>query len=173
MRLRLLAFLPLAGLITFLLLLSASSFVSALERSVVPEEVPGPMRITKYETVCEGLFRELHALSHEVSSCSDRPACEGSPLLCPAALDEEVDHAYRRLRTALHAQCDFPLQLIDYAWQGPSGSIAQRTAMVEATGLHASHAGEPGLFLDATCGGGPDWLEAAASGEAEPSRYYF
>ncbi|MEM9177754.1 MAG: hypothetical protein AAGC67_21295 [Myxococcota bacterium] len=172
MRLRLLAFLPVAGLITFLLLLSASSLVSALERSVVPDEIPGPMRITKYETVCEGLFRELHALSHEVAACTGQSACVDSPLLCPAALDDEIDHTYRRLRTALHEQCDFPLRLIDYAWQGPSDSIAQRTAMLESTRPHAAH-GEPSLFVDATCGERHDWLEAAASGEAEPARFYF
>ena len=174
MRLRLLACLPLAGLITFLTFFTASSLVSALEGSVAVEEPTlGPMRVTKYESVCEGLFRKLHALSHEVTGCSERAACEGSPLLCPAALDEEIDHTYRRLRTALHEQCGFPLRLIDYAWQGPSESIERSTAMLEMSRLPGAHAGEPGIIVDATCGERHDWLEAATSGEAEPARYYF
>lgn len=93
MRLRLLAFLPLAAAITFLILLSASSLVSALERSVTPgEDSSGPLVVTRFETVCEGLFHELHALSHEVSACAEQLPCDGSPLLCPTALDDQIDH---------------------------------------------------------------------------------
>ena len=140
---------------------------------MVPDEMPGPMRVTKYESVCDGLFRQLHSLSHEVTGCSQAVACEGSPLLCPAALDEEVDRTYRRLRTALHEQCDFPLRVIDFAWQGPSESIAHSTAMLHVGESHASHEGGSEIFAGATCGERHDWLEAATSGEASPSRFYF
>lgn len=73
MRLRLLVFLPLAGLITFLAFVSAASLVSALERSVVSEDrLAEPMRATRYETVCEALFREAHGLSNEATACGER-----------------------------------------------------------------------------------------------------
>ena len=175
MRLRLLACLPVAGLITFLLFLSAASLVSALERSVTGEEaLLEPMRLTKLETVCDGLFRELHALSHEASICGERARCaERSPLLCPAALDEDVDDAYRRLRTALHAQCDFPLRLLDFAWQGPGGGGDHGGARSEASGRPVSQLHGRSPFADDACGERHDWLEAAASGEGEPANYSF
>ena len=73
MRLRLLVLLPVAGLIAFLVFVSAASLVSALERSVVSEErLDEPMRVTRYETVCEALFREAHVLSNEATACGER-----------------------------------------------------------------------------------------------------
>lgn len=174
MRLRLLAFLPLAVSITFFLLSSASSLVSALESSVARDEAaPQPMRITKYETFCDGLVRQLHALSHEVSHCGDLTVCEGSPLLCPAALDEEIDHAYRRLRATLHQQCGVPLRLIDFAWEGPVDPGEQGGAPGEGEIASGDHPHESVLFVEATCGDRHDWLESARSGEAEPARYSF
>ncbi len=171
MRLRLLAFLPLAGLITLLLLSSAASLVSALESSVVGgASSSGPMPVTKYETPCDALVRQLHALSHEVSHCGEATACGESPLLCPAALDEEIDQTYRRLRTALHAQCGFPLRLIDFAWDGPGGGSEPRPTGSASANVHPE---EPLHFVDATCGERHDWLESAARGEAEPTRYSF
>lgn len=174
MRLRLLVFLPLAGLITFLLLSGAASFVSALESSMVPGEArPGPMPVTKYETFCDGLVRQLHALSHEVGGCGEPRSCDGSPLLCPVALDDEIDRTYRRLRSSLHAQCGFPLRLIDFAWDGPhtSGDDERGGRAVGFTRRAPLDGTDP--FIDATCGGRHDWLEAATSGEAAPTRYAF
>jgi len=174
MRLRLLTFLPLAVLITFLLLSSASSLVSALESSVARDEAgPEPVRVTKYETFCDGLIRQLHALSHEVSRCGDLTVCEGSPLLCPAALDEEIDHAYRRLRTTLHEECGVPLRLIDFAWEGPADSGEQPGSFREGGAAPGFRPNESVLFVEATCGDRHDWLESATSGEAEPARYSF
>ena len=155
MRLRLLAFLPLAAAITFLILLSASSLVSALERSVTPGEDPsGLVVVTRFEVVCKGLFHELHVLSREVTACAEQLPCDGSPLLCPTALDDQIDHEYQRLRTALHERCDYPLSLIDYAWQRPRESIVERV-------------------FGGSCGERHDWLEHSMSGTAEPARYYF
>ena len=73
MRFRLLVFLPVAGLITFLVFVSAASLVSALERSGVSEDrLAEPMRVTRYETVCEALLWEAHGLSNEATACGER-----------------------------------------------------------------------------------------------------
>ena len=146
MRLRHLVFLPVATMIGFVVLLAASSLVSALERSVQGEAPP--ITLQRYETVCDRLFREAHALSHEATRCDVQADCEGSPLLCPVAQDVRVEREYARLRTELHAECGVPLDLMDYAWGGPAGE-------------------GPG------CGGTHDWLEAAASGVVAPTRFVF
>lgn len=150
MRWRHLLFLPIATMIGFLSIASASSLVSALERSVEPDaDVAGtPIRLSRYETVCDRLFREAHALSHEATRCAARAACEESPLLCPVAQDQRVDQAFTRLRTELHAECGVPLDLMDYAWGGPAGE-------------------------GPVCGDAHDWLETAASGKAQPTRFVF
>ena len=174
MRFRLLVLLPLAGLITLLLLSGAASFVSALEISMVPVEAgPGPMPVTKYETYCDGLVRQLHALSHEVGRCGVTRSCNGAPLLCPVALDDEIDRTYGRLRSSLHAQCGFPLRLIDFAWEGPHTSDGGERFGREAGFAHTPAGGGTDPFVDATCGGRHDWLEAATSGGAAPPRYSF
>jgi len=150
MRLRLIAFLPVAALITFLILVTASSFVSALERSLMTEPAkPTAYPVTKYETECDVLYREIHALSHRATQCDEVPSCEGSPLLCPAALDREVDREFKRLRTVLSERCDLSPGLLDYAWAGgPDGE-------------------------GAICGSAHDWLEAATRGEGEPASFVF
>ncbi len=154
MRLRHLVFLPIAAMIGFLVLASASSLVLALEGSVVSafegsvHAETMAIRVSRYETVCDRLFREAHALSHEVTSCEARVACAGSPLLCPVAQDQQVEREYARLRTELHAECGVPLDLMDYAWGGPAGE-------------------------GPACGYAHDWLEAASSGAAEPTRFVF
>ena len=155
MRFRLLAFLPLAAVITFLILLRVSPFVSVLEHFVTPGEGPsGPVVVTRLETVGKRLFHELHVLSHGVIACAEQSPCDGSPLLCSTALGDHIDHEYQRLRTALHERCDYPLSLIDYAWQRPRESIVERV-------------------VGGTCGERHDWLEHSMSGTAEPARYYF
>lgn len=175
MRLRLLVCLPLAALVTFLLLVCASSLVSALERSVaVTPSATGPMPVARYETVCERLFRELHALSLEVSGCSQGPACAASPLFCPAALDEGIDRDYRRLRGALHEQCDFPLALIDHAWQGASEAISEHRSLAGATlTAGATRAPDAYVFVDGGCSGSEAARGLATNGEAGSARYSF
>jgi len=175
MRLRLLAFLPLAAAITFLILLSASSLVSALERSFTPGEDPsGPVVVTRFETVCKGLFHELHVLSHEVTACAEQSPCDGSPLLCPTALDGQIDHEYQRLRAALHERCGYPFSLIDYARQGPRESIIEPEAFAVASLAPEVSAGiGVERVTGGACDGRHDWWESAMSGAAEPARYYF
>lgn len=82
MRLRLIVFLPVAALIAFLLLISASSFVSALERLITPSTESSPLRVSRYETEYDVLYCEIHALSQAATTCEVQPRCEGSPLLC-------------------------------------------------------------------------------------------
>ena len=149
MRLRLIAFFPLVGLVTFSLMASTSTFVSAVERRVLREpDQPTAHLASRYETECEALFQEIHALSHERTRCDAQPECAGSSLLCPAAMDAEVDRAFRQLRIALHERCDVPVSLMDYAWGGPIGETP-------------------------VCGDSHDWLESMTSGKAKPTRFIF
>lgn len=191
MRLRLLAFLPIAGVITFAILVSAASIVSALERSVVPPTAPEPpIRVSRFETECERLVRDLHELTHEASSCETQSACAASPLLCPVALDTNLDREFQRLRSALHARCDYSLGLLDYAWQGSAweggdwqGSTRQDKAWQStarfdvadpaSTDVADAGATHPEALTADHCGGRHDWLEAAVRGEATPTRFTF
>ena len=61
MRMRLLAFLPLAGLFTFLVLLSASSLVSALERSIAELDRRFVFRLG-LAAEADGVLRDLEGL---------------------------------------------------------------------------------------------------------------
>ena len=148
MRLRYIAFLPLAALMTLVLFGSASSLVSALDRSLSAEVESPSMRLVRFETECDVLYREIHTLSHEVTTCQAEPTCSRSPLLCPVVVDEEFDREYRRLRTALNQECGVSLALMDYAWGGPAW-------------------GEP------TCGRSHDWLEARANGQLDAQNFVF
>ena len=112
------------------------------------ESLRPPLRLRSQESECDRLVREIHELSHAVTRCDSDPRCAESPLLCPAALDAEVDHAYRSLREALHARCGFPLGLLDYAWGGP-------------------------VSAPPSCGASHDWLEATTRGEAPVTRFVF
>ena len=143
MRLRLIVFLPLAALITLGLFASTSSLVSALDRSLSAEAERPSMRLVRYETECDVLYREIHTLSHEVTTCQVEPTCSGSPLLCPVVMDEAFERDYRRLRTALNERCGVSLALMDYAWGGP------------------------------ICGRSHDWLEARANGRLDAHNFIF
>lgn len=149
MRLRLLACLPIAALIVALMLGAASPLVVAFERSQ-DESVPRPFVVSRYETACDALRREIHALSHRVSRCELAPECRGSPLLCPVALDAGIQLDYERLRDALERQCGVPRGLVDFAWE---------------SGEQLEHAGG--------CGISHDGFEAAARGESRPRSYAF
>ena len=162
MRFRLLLSLPFSLLIVGLLLVSASSLVSAVEAPLGPEarlarfvtaDGRGSERrvsIAVGESRCDVLRRELHALSHEVTPCALAPECDGSPLLCPVALDDRIEREYERLRDALHAHCGMPRGLLDHAWE-----LGAQTELAEGCGL--VH----------------DGWEAAARGEAAPASYSF
>lgn len=141
MRFRTIAFLPPAAGITCLLLLSISSFVSAVEGASASGDLDDPdrIRVQHHESECEGLLREIQMLSNSlatslsaalaesftdpsgtpVRSCEVGPRCSDSPLLCPAAREADVVREFARLRSALHQRCGFPLALMDDAWSTP------------------------------------------------------
>lgn len=194
MRFRLIAFLPIATLITVGLLASASSIVFAIERSWSPPvaDLPPLVHVRQFETECDALFREIHALSHATTRCGENPVCFGSPLLCPAAMDEEIERDFQRLRKALNERCGLPLRLMDYAWseerrseaapQSPTdgGSASRRSRLLPDDGPdggdgndnHDGHGDGHGKG-DAVCAGSHDWLEAATSGRLEATRFLF
>ena len=100
MRLRLIAFLPAAALVAALLLMTTSSFVSAIERSWAIDSPPAPplIRVQRYETECESLHRELDSLVAASASCDRDPACLGSPLLCGHRLQRGLERGNQRAR---------------------------------------------------------------------------
>jgi len=148
MRLRLIAFLPPAALVTFLLLVSASSFVSAIEKSLAAESeaVLIPIRVQSYESECDALGRELRTLSHAVTNCDAEPLCLGSPLLCPVTMDANAEREYQRLRSALSDRCEVPRGLM-----GSGGFVADSSG----------------------CGAPRAWLEAGAAGAKQPRQFIF
>jgi len=120
MPLRLLAFLPPAMLITALILVSASSLVSAIDTKLTPAspERP-PLQVQRYETTCDVLHREVYELARHATPCARDLRCLGSPLLCPIAMDADLEREYQRLRGELNRECGVPLRLTDAAWGGP------------------------------------------------------
>ena len=156
MQMRVLAFLPAAIVATAAVMLATSLFVDVVEAGLPsrPTQDAGPYRVSRYESLCDGLFRELHELTHRATRCDDDPRCERSPLLCSGALDEEIDREYRSLQAELETSCGFSGDLLDYAWRSaPAGHTP------DATGT--------------SCGDAHDWLEAATVGEARPASYSF
>lgn len=157
MRFRLLVSLPFALGIVGLLLLSVSSFVSAVEAPLGPDGRSAGVARSGYaagfatgESRCDVLRREIHALSHEVTPCANAPECHGSPLLCPVALDVRIEREYERLRDALHAHCGVPRGLLDHAWElGEQVEVADGCALAH------------------------DGWESAARGESAPKSYSF
>ncbi len=146
--LRLLVSLSLALSIGLLLIASTSALVSAFEHGA--SEPIAAIRVELVAESCDVLRHELHALSHAVSPCELPPDCQGSPLLCPVALDASIEREYARLRDALHDQCGLSRSLVDFAW-------------------------DAGQQLETTdrCGLVHDGFEAAARGEARPTSYSF
>ena len=152
MRIRLLVCLPVALLWVALVFASISSFVRAIEL----EEVTGVRRFLPRPppTTCDVLRHEIHALSHAASPCAPSPECQGSPLLCPRALDVRIEREYERLRDALHEQCGLPRGLLDFAW---------------AVGEHAEGTSDGAAGCEVV----HDGWESAVRGQARPSSYSF
>jgi len=113
MRIRCIAFLPLAALMTCVLLLLASSFVSTIESTLVPVIVPAsavgavtPMiELIRFETECEGLRRRIEELARDANSCDAHPGCLESPILCPLVMGPDLERKYDRLRSAAQSRC--------------------------------------------------------------------
>ncbi|MBK7952046.1 MAG: hypothetical protein IPK00_25680 [Deltaproteobacteria bacterium] len=147
--LRLLVSFPIALLLGFMLIASTAALVSAVENRGASKPIEA-IRVELVAESCDVLRHELHALSHAVSPCELPPDCQGSPLLCPIALDARIEREYARLRDALHDQCGLSRSLVDFAW-------------------------DAGEQLESTdhCGVVHDGFEAAARGEARPTSYSF
>ena len=129
MRLRLIAFVPVAMLVSFLISVSVSSLVSALAESILVRTQPSlePIRIQPFESECDRLSREFEtimqfsdiAYTSVARNCQLKPRCLESPLLCPIATDIQIEREYQRLRIALHTRCEVPLALVNATWGGP------------------------------------------------------
>lgn len=147
--LRLLVSFSLSTVLGLLFLSSTSLLVSAVEERGESTAVEA-ISVELVAPSCDGLRHALHALSHAVSPCELSPDCQGSPLLCPIALDPRIEREYARLRDALHARCGLSRSLVDFAWEAGR--------QVETTDR---------------CGVVHDGFENAARGEARPTSYSF
>jgi hypothetical protein len=154
MRLRLLAFLPPAALITAALLVSASSFVSAIETSFVPEPIMA-VEVQRFESDCEVLHRRILEISWSATNCHADLQCLGSPILCPITMDRDKELEYRNLRSEFDARCGLSSGL-----NPPSGPAGH-----ERSGSHP---------IFATCGSTFDWPLPEASGRSSlPGTFIF
>ena len=104
MRLRLLAFVPPATLISAAVLISASSLVSALESNFTYDAIP-TISLERFESRCDGLDREIEALSRAATNCDQDIQCLASPILCPIAMNEEAEREYLALREERREHC--------------------------------------------------------------------
>ncbi len=104
MRIRLLAFLPVALLMTMLCLLSASSLVSAVE-TALPSFGPRSLDLRLYETTCHVLAREIREIGRRATNCDRDLLCLDSPILCPILLEKEEASRYERLQARFEEGC--------------------------------------------------------------------
>jgi len=156
MRLRLLAFIPPAALISAALLVSASSLVSALESTLTPI-ASSAIEIERFESRCDELDREIEALSRAATSCDQDLQCLRSPILCPIAMDEEMEREYRTLREERRESCGVPFLRSEPQSQSFS------KILLEPTGVDSSE-----------CRSAPNWREPAASSRsANPLVFVF
>ena len=113
MRIRCIAFLPLAVLITCMLFLLASSFLATIETKLVPLSVSDSaagagtptIELIRFETECEGLRRRIEELARDASRCDAHPGCLRSPIRCPIVMGAELELEYDRLRSAARSRC--------------------------------------------------------------------
>jgi len=114
MGLRLLASFPLAVLMIAVLLVSASSYVSAIEtrQDSNPNLV---LRLDRAESFCEVMIREIRAISRLATTCNLDLQCLGSPILCPITLDRKQERKYSSLRAQFERQCAASYSLGDEA----------------------------------------------------------
>ena len=177
MRLRLLAFVPPAALITGALLVSASSLVSALETSFTPT-VSSAIEITRFVSRCDELDQEIDALSRAATSCDQDLQCLRSPILCPISMDERMARDYRALREERREQCDSGFS----QFQSPVGFSSKRPSDWNSdspprTSSTHSNGGVPfeSVRVDASeCPSSPGGLEHGGTSEYnEPATFVF
>lgn len=105
MRLRCIAFLPPAAIMTGLIFLLTSSIVSALESKFARSDRVDRFEIVRHESQCEFLERRLDEVARDVHSCEALPGCLHSTKLCPERILDELSDDYDRLRFALRDEC--------------------------------------------------------------------
>jgi hypothetical protein len=105
MRVRRIAFLPPAALVTGALFFLTSSIVSGLESTLVQQKVSDAIPIALYETECELLERRIEEVARDIQSCEALPGCLQSQNLCPEALQTQLSEEYDRLRWAVGERC--------------------------------------------------------------------
>ncbi len=157
--LRLLAFVPPAAVISVTILMSASSLVSALESTLMTN--PGTaIAIERIESRCEILDRKIEALSRAATNCDQDLQCLGSPILCPIAMDGEMERDYRALREERREHCGAPhLQ--------PASSSESSESFREVSG-------EPGGMDVSACRVVPNTSESAPNKRgSEPTVFDF
>ena len=110
MRIRLLAFILPATLISAALLIVATSLVSALESKFMPA-VRSTIELVRFESRCDVLNRKIGAISRSATNCEEDLQCLGSPILCPIVMDERTEREYRALREELAEQCGMPTRV--------------------------------------------------------------
>jgi hypothetical protein len=146
--LRLLAFVPPAGLISAAILMSASSLVSALESTLTPVASTAIV-IERFESRCEELDRKIEALSRAATSCDQDLQSLGSPILCPIAMEEDAERDYRALREERHEHCGIPR----LRPESSSASLWEVSL-------------EPSRMDSRACRSLTNWLESAEKGRA-------
>ena len=124
MRFRLLAFLPIAFLMTMLCLFSASTLVSAVEPPLGGIR-SGSIDLRLYETSCDVLARELRELGRRATSCDRDLLCLDSPILCPVLFEKEEAREYARLQARYEEGCTGRFS------EGAASRDAQRRFMAE------------------------------------------
>ena len=141
MRYRLLAFFPFAALITTVLLMSASSFVSALEASVTAD-ANYAIQVQRYESNCDVIDRKIQEISRMATGCDDDLQCLYSPILCPITMDHAQELEYMKLRREWSQQCGSELDRVGGGLRGTDSERASccsklRPAVAGASGRSA------------------------------------
>jgi len=105
MPLRCIAFLPLAAIVTGLILLLTSSLVSGLESTLVVSSSNRVFEVVRYETECELLERRIEEVARDIRSCEALPGCLQTKNLCPTGFREELMLEWERLRLGVQSGC--------------------------------------------------------------------
>jgi hypothetical protein len=158
MRLRLFAFVPPAAMISAALLVSASSMVSALEARFTPT-ASSAIPIQRYESFCEGLQRRIEVLSRAATNCDQDIQCLGSPILCPIAMDRDMQREYRELLEERREQCG-------------TGAVSELVAMSPGIASLMDLSTSPFDVDPSTCHATQTWLESAANREASDTSVF-
>ena len=158
MRLRCIAFLPPAALVTGLIFLLTSvlmaKFESGIESNFSTSEVPDPIALVRYETQCERLERQIREVARDVSSCEALPGCLRSENICPVSMAAELARTYDRLRVTASERCTglktYVTQVSASCTSDGMGCGTELCAAPPAS--NRSESAKSGLFLESSPG---------------------